>query len=148
VLIALLSLLGLVCAAAVGFALLQHPAGATSSGGPLTKTADPVPAHTDLAAGAVPVDSTPELDTSIAPLNSSAPTVARRSDAGGVPSSAPTPSTAPTPTPTPTPSTSPSADPPVCQKARRLRNRNPTRYAVRVELEKLEEACVKAGGSI
>jgi serine/threonine-protein kinase len=154
-LVALLGLLGLVCAAAVVFAVTRHPTAVSVAGGALPRVA-PVTTHADLSATAAPVDPNP-LDTSVPPLMSATNTVpfssGKKVDAGTVtaptastPSAAPS-LTSPSPTPTLTPST-PSFDPRPCQRARTLRAKNLGDFKHRVELEKLEELCARAGGQL
>jgi serine/threonine-protein kinase len=151
VLIALLALLGLMSAGAVGIALTRHPTVSVAGGGAgSVESPIPVATHADLSATAVPVDTAP-LDTTIAPLNSaSAAPPKKGADAGG-PSVAPPTNTltpvAPTPTTPPTP-TAPVNDPPSCQKARTLKAKNPQAYGKKVQLERLEEQCTRAGGQL
>jgi len=156
VLVALLSLLGLLSAAAVWIALTRHPFPSTNTGGggSPTTTVGPVATHADLSATSVPVDTAPVLDTSIAPLNAASGTLplanAKKADAGGssvAPTSTlmPTAPTATTPLVTPT---APAYDPPSCVQARALRARNPQAYKQKVRLEQLKDQCVRAGGSL
>jgi eukaryotic-like serine/threonine-protein kinase len=151
VLFALLGLLAVLSAAAVGIALTRQSAGAhAGGGGAVTSTTDPVATHADLTATSVPVDTAPALDTSIAPLNSASTPPLKKTD-GGVGLATPSTTLQPTPPPIPTPATTPTTpanDPPSCQRARRLKAKNPTAYARRVELEKLEEQCTRAGGTL
>jgi len=151
VLIAFLGILGLLSAAAVGIALTRHPTSSSGAGGPIASTPDPVATHADLTPTTAPVDTAP-LDTSIAPLNSSSAPLATTTPGkkdGGAPSVAPTPSPTPTPTPTPTSTpTTPGYDPPSCQKARRIKARNPATYRQRSDFERAEEQCQRAGGTL
>jgi eukaryotic-like serine/threonine-protein kinase len=153
VLIALLALLGLLSAAAVGIALTRHPVASRTAG---SGTSNPIPVatHADLTATSVPVDTAAALDTSIAPLNTAGGLPIRKTDAGGAATTTPTttlvpaPPPPPTPAPTPTP-TAPKNDPPSCVQARKFeaKNPNPTGYKKRLELENLREQCVRAGGT-
>jgi eukaryotic-like serine/threonine-protein kinase len=171
-LILLLALVGLLSAGAVVVALTRHsPPTSVAGGSP--PSAAPVPTHAELSATAAPVDPVP-LDTSVPPLTSSGapppspsnPGPGKKLDAGGAaisppppppsapassPSSPPPPPppptlTTPNPTPTLIPATIP--DPRSCQKARALRAKNREDYKHRVELEKLEEQCARAGGQL
>jgi eukaryotic-like serine/threonine-protein kinase len=166
VLIALLGLLGILSAGAVVVALTRHAPSTSVAEGSLPSTV-PVATHADLSSTAAPVDPNP-LDTSVAPLTapsngsngvSSASGSGKKVDAATTtppppPSATPT-LTSPNPTPTLTPNpaptltpTTPTIDPRPCQRARSLRAKNYGDYRHRVELEKLEEQCARAGGQL
>jgi serine/threonine-protein kinase len=149
VLIALLAILGLLSAGAVAVALTRHPSTTNAGGGggavSSPSTAEPPATRADLTATAVPSDTTPVLDTSVAPLTSGIPG-GKKADAGGAATITPAPP--PTPTPTPTQPPPPQNDPPSCRKARNLRAKNPQSVREREHLERLTEQCQRAGGQL
>jgi tRNA A-37 threonylcarbamoyl transferase component Bud32 len=147
-LIAFLGILGVLSAAAVAVALTRHPA--SVAGGALP-SAQPVASHADIAPTAAPVDPNP-LDTSVAPLNSSptAPASAKKGADAGItaPATPPSLSVAPPPALVPAGPTQPANDPKPCKAARALRAKNYGDYRHRVDLERLEERCAAAGGTL
>jgi tRNA A-37 threonylcarbamoyl transferase component Bud32 len=149
-LIAFLSILGVLSAAAVVVALTRHPAKTSVAGGSLPST-EPVATHVDVAPTAAPVDPNP-LDTSVAPLNSSSAPSGKKgttaADAGTTPTAPPSLTPPTGPSLVPSIPTAPANDPRPCKQARTLRAKNLGDYKHRVELERLEEKCAAAGGSL
>jgi eukaryotic-like serine/threonine-protein kinase len=154
--IALLGIVGVLSAGTVVYALTRHtPTTVVAGGG--TPSAQPIPSVA-IAPTVAPVDPNP-LDPSVPPLNSS-PTpsssgkkqTAGAADAGTPPANtAPVPSLSANPPPSSiVPSAPPglATDPRPCKQARALRAKNLADYKHRVELERLEERCVAAGGSL